>query len=58
MLSVSPDAVTESDLSPYAVRVEDLSITYKTTFERKPTLKQALIRFGRGQRAVRVQIEG
>jgi ABC-type polysaccharide/polyol phosphate transport system ATPase subunit len=38
---------------PLAVRVNDLSITYRTTFERKPTLKQALIRFGRGQRAVK-----
>ena len=37
----------------YAVRVENLSITYRTTFERKPTLKQALVRFGRGQRAVK-----
>jgi teichoic acid transport system ATP-binding protein len=36
-----------------AVRVQDLSITYRTTFERRPTLKQALVRFGRGQRAVR-----
>lgn len=36
-----------------AVRVDDLSITYRTTFERKPTLKQALVRFGRGQRAVK-----
>ena len=35
------------------MRVDDLSITYRTTFERKPTLKQALVRFGRGQRAVR-----
>jgi teichoic acid transport system ATP-binding protein len=33
---------------PLAVKVNDLSITYRTTFERKPTLKQALIRFGRG----------
>jgi hypothetical protein len=38
---------------PLAVRVNDPSITYRTTFERKPTLKQALIRFGRGQRAVK-----
>ena len=38
---------------PLAVKVKDLSITYRTTFERKPTLKQALVRFGRGQRAVR-----
>jgi teichoic acid transport system ATP-binding protein len=38
---------------PLAVKVNDLSVTYRTTFERKPTLKQALVRFGRGQRAVR-----
>jgi teichoic acid transport system ATP-binding protein len=38
---------------PLAVKVDDLSITYRTTFERRPTLKQALVRFGRGQRAVR-----
>ena len=38
---------------PVAVKVNDLSVTYRTTFERKPTLKQALVRFGRGQRAVR-----
>ena len=38
---------------PLALKVNDLSITYRTTFERKPTLKQALVRFGRGQRAVK-----
>ena len=47
-LSASPDV--EPAL---AVRVEDLCITYRTTFERKPTLRQALVRFGRGQRAVK-----
>ncbi len=36
-----------------AVKVDGVSITYRTTFERKPTLKQALVRFGRGERAVR-----
>jgi ABC-type polysaccharide/polyol phosphate transport system ATPase subunit len=36
-----------------AVKVENLSITYRTTFERVPTLKSALVRFGRGQRAVK-----
>ncbi|HEX8509285.1 MAG TPA: ATP-binding cassette domain-containing protein, partial [Propionibacteriaceae bacterium] len=36
-----------------AVKVDDVSITYRTTFERKPTLKQALVRFGRGERAVK-----
>ena len=35
------------------MRVQNLSITYRTTFERRPTLKQALVRFGRGQRAVK-----
>ncbi len=53
MLSASPETTTESEASPYAVRVEDLSITYRTTFERKPTLKQAIVRLGRGQRSVR-----
>jgi ABC-type polysaccharide/polyol phosphate transport system ATPase subunit len=46
-LSASPDE------QPLAVKVDKLSITYRTTFERKPTLRQALVRFGRGQRAVR-----
>ncbi len=36
-----------------AAKVEHVSITYKTSFERKPTLKQALVRFGRGQRGVK-----
>ena len=53
MLSASPDTVTETGVSPFAVRVEDLSITYRTTFERRPTLKQAIVRLGRGERAVR-----
>ena len=35
------------------VRVENLSVTYRTTFERVPTLKSAVTRFGRGQRSVR-----
>jgi len=38
---------------PLAVKVNDVSITYRTTFERRPTLKQALVRFARGQRAVK-----
>jgi ABC-type polysaccharide/polyol phosphate transport system ATPase subunit len=35
------------------VKVENLSITYRTTFERVPTFKKAITRVGRGQRAVR-----
>jgi ABC-type polysaccharide/polyol phosphate transport system ATPase subunit len=36
-----------------AVRVENLSVTYRTTFEKKPTLKGTLIRLGRRERTVR-----
>jgi lipopolysaccharide transport system ATP-binding protein/teichoic acid transport system ATP-binding protein len=36
-----------------AVKVQDVSITYRTTFERVPTFKSAIVRFGRGERAVR-----
>jgi len=35
------------------VRVENLSIVYRTTFEKVPTFKSAITRFGRGQRAIR-----
>jgi teichoic acid transport system ATP-binding protein len=52
LLSASPEVVPEDGLSPYAVKVEDLSITYRTTVERKPTLKQAIVRLGRGERSV------
>ncbi len=41
------------DTTDYAVRVNDLSIVYKTTFERVPTFKQAITRFGRGERAIK-----
>ncbi len=46
-------SVSAKETTGLAVRVEDLSITFRTTFERRPTLKQALVRLGRGQRAVR-----
>ena len=36
-----------------AVRVENVSLTYRTTFERVPTFKTAIVRFGRGERAVK-----
>ena len=39
--------------APPAVKVENVSVTYRTTWERRPTLKEALVRFGRGERAVR-----
>lgn len=36
-----------------AVVAEDVSLTYRTTFERVPTFKSAVVRLGRGERAVR-----
>jgi ABC-type polysaccharide/polyol phosphate transport system ATPase subunit len=36
-----------------AVSVQNVSVTYRTTFERVPTFKQAIVRFGRGERAVK-----
>jgi ABC-type polysaccharide/polyol phosphate transport system ATPase subunit len=41
------------DSRPTAVKVEHLSITYRTTFERVPTFKNAIVRFGRGERAIK-----
>jgi lipopolysaccharide transport system ATP-binding protein/teichoic acid transport system ATP-binding protein len=35
------------------VSVQDVCITYRTTFEKRPTLKDAVVRLGRGERAVR-----
>lgn len=43
---------TEAQTPDPAVRVEDVSITYRTTFEKVPTFKSALRRLGRGQRQV------
>ena len=34
-------------------RSQNVSLTYRTTFERVPTFKSAIVRFGRGERAVR-----
>jgi lipopolysaccharide transport system ATP-binding protein/teichoic acid transport system ATP-binding protein len=38
---------------PPAVQVSGLSVTYRTTFEARPTLRSALTRLGRRQRVVR-----
>lgn len=42
-----------SDSDQPVVKVENVSITYRTTFEKRPTLKSAVLRLGRGERAVR-----
>ena len=39
--------------TPSAVKVEDVSVTYRTSFEQQPTLKKTLIRLGRRERIVR-----
>ncbi|MFL5334277.1 MAG: ABC transporter ATP-binding protein, partial [Geminicoccaceae bacterium] len=36
-----------------SIRVEDLSVTYRTSLERKPTLRGTLLRMGRRERVVR-----
>jgi ABC-type polysaccharide/polyol phosphate transport system ATPase subunit len=41
------------DTTPWAVKVERLSVTYRTAIEKKPTLKQTLIRLGRRERIIR-----
>jgi ABC-type polysaccharide/polyol phosphate transport system ATPase subunit len=43
-----------SELPPPAIRVSNVSLSYRTTFERVPTLTTAIRRLGRRQRAVRV----
>lgn len=36
-----------------AISVSDLDVFYRTTFEKRPTLRQAVVRLGRGKRSVR-----
>ncbi|MBB5788400.1 ABC transporter ATP-binding protein [Jiangella mangrovi] len=45
--------MTTTGTAPNAVQVENVSLTYRTTFERVPTFKTAIVRFGRGERAVK-----
>jgi ABC-type polysaccharide/polyol phosphate transport system ATPase subunit len=57
-LESRPEIADQSHLPPeqrtdLAVRVQDLHITYRTSFEKRPTLRQAVTRFGRGTRAIR-----
>ena len=40
-------------VSDPAVRVDDVSVTYRTSFDRAPTLRKTLRRLGRGQKLVR-----
>jgi ABC-type polysaccharide/polyol phosphate transport system ATPase subunit len=38
---------------PTAIKVEDVSVTYKTSLEKKPTFKSAVVRMGRRERVMR-----
>lgn len=49
----APPPLAAKDRKDLAVRVDNVSITYKTAFERKPTLRSTLVRLGRGQRTVK-----
>ncbi len=37
----------------HAVRIQDLSVTYRTSYEKVPTIKDTVVRLGRRQRIVR-----
>ena len=37
----------------FRIRVEDVSVTYRTSLERAPTLKSTLLRLGRRERIIR-----
>jgi ABC-type polysaccharide/polyol phosphate transport system ATPase subunit len=39
--------------APPAIRVEDVSVTYRTSLEKKPTIKSTIVRMGRRERIVR-----
>ncbi len=57
MRSASNDSLTASpaptSAPSWTVRVDNLSVTYRTAVETKPTLRQTLVRLGRRQRIVR-----
>jgi ABC-type polysaccharide/polyol phosphate transport system ATPase subunit len=58
LLSASDDRAVVADAAApvgdqSAVRVENLSVTYRTTIDKRPTLKRTLIRLGRRERVVR-----
>jgi teichoic acid transport system ATP-binding protein len=57
-LSASRDSVAElaaprTPATDWAVKVDNLVMTYRTTVEKKPTLKRTLVRLGRRKRIVR-----
>ena len=52
--SSSPGSVSSLSVSERtAISVEDVSVTYRTSFERAPTLRSTVLRLGRRERVVR-----
>jgi ABC-type polysaccharide/polyol phosphate transport system ATPase subunit len=51
--SAAAGASTNGSSPRPAIRVEDVSVTYRTSMERKPTFKSTVIRLGRRERTVR-----
>ena len=52
--SSSPGSVSSLSVSDaLRIRVEDVSVTYRTSLERAPTLKSTMLRLGRRERVVR-----
>ncbi|MDQ3741072.1 MAG: ABC transporter ATP-binding protein, partial [Actinomycetota bacterium] len=43
---------SDSEPSRTAIKVEDLSVTYRTPIERKPTLRSMVVRAGRRERTI------
>jgi ABC-type polysaccharide/polyol phosphate transport system ATPase subunit len=39
--------------APLSIRVQDVSVTYRTSLEKKPTMKTTLLRLGRRERVIR-----
>jgi ABC-type multidrug transport system ATPase subunit len=48
---LKPAPATEE--APTTIRVDDVSVTYRTSIDRKPTFKTTLVRLGRRERMVR-----
>ncbi len=51
--TAQPAATLAPPGAPRAIRVQDVSVTYRTALERRPTFKSTLLRLGRRQRVVR-----
>jgi ABC-type polysaccharide/polyol phosphate transport system ATPase subunit len=47
-----PAASSNGSGPPPSIRVEDVSVTYRTSLEKKPTFKSTLVRMGRRERVV------